>query len=117
MVRCGRPSVRRLADVEIAGTVIFYIGMALAYAAAGFGVLGFVDAVTRRADAFVAADRQTKTMWTAITAAAAFFLVLAALRLVVGVFDLLWDAAVIAMLVYLADVRPRLRDVQSGSRW
>lgn len=86
----------------------------------GGGILGafvLVDALMRRSDAFVAADRQTKTVWLAITAVSAMLLVLAASSGFFGAPSLIWCAATVASLVYLVDVRPKLKDVQRGTRW
>ncbi len=103
--------------MDIAFWVIFSISRVLEICGGVLGGFVVVDAVTRRSDAFVAADRQTKTVWLAITAVSAFLLVLAALRMFLSALDLLWDAAIVASLVYLVDVRPKLRDVQRGTRW
>ena len=87
----------------------------------GGGILGafvLVDAVMRRSDAFVAADRQTKTVWLAITAVSALLLVLSASGSgFLSAPGLIWCAAVVASLVYLVDVRPKLKDIQRGTRW
>lgn len=77
------------------------------------GLFAFVHAVTQRADAYTAADRKTKPVWMAITggSAAAMFL-----------FDfyeaglIFWVAGIVATLVYLVDVRPKLIEVQKGGR-
>ena len=103
--------------MNLASTVIFYVSYVLALAGGLLGAFVLLDAITRKADAFVAADRQTKTVWVAITAGAALFLVLGVLPSFVNALDLLWIAAAIAALVYLVDVRPRLRDIQRGTRW
>lgn len=103
--------------MEIAGWAIFAISRVLEIAAGVLGAFVVIDAITRRSDAFVAADRQTKTVWMAITAVSALLLVLGALNMLVSALDLLWDAAIVASLVYLVDVRPKLRDVQRGTRW
>ena len=78
----------------------------LAASLALFAVEGwaFVDALTHRADAFVAADKQTKTMWMVILGVA-----LAAHMLIWHPIHLLNMAGAIASLVYLAEVRPALR--------
>ena len=71
----------------------------------------------RESDAFAAADKQTKGTWAGITVACAIVLGLAFFG---GAFlpqGLLWLAALTGSLVYLLDVRPRLREVQRGGRW
>ncbi len=101
----------------LAYAIMFYVDYALAIAGGLLGAFVLVDAVMRKPDAFVAADRQTKTVWVAILAGAALFLILAALPSFITAMDLLWIAGCIAALVYLVDVRPRLRDIQRGTRW
>ncbi len=98
--------------------VINAISLVLAIGAALLSVFAVVDAGSRRPDAFAAADKQTKGTWSGITAACA---VVAVLGLLVagpfGALGLLWLAALVGDLVYLLDVRPKLREVQRGSRW
>lgn len=103
--------------MEIANWIIGWISRLLEIGGGVLGAFVLIDAITRRSDAFVAADRQTKTVWMAITAGAALLLVLAALSNVFHALDLLWDVAIVASLVYLVDVRPKLKDVQRGTRW
>ena len=98
-------------------TIIFYVDQVLAILGGLLGAFVLIDVVLRKPDAFVAADRQTKTVWVAILAGAALFLILAALPSFITAMDLLWIAGCIAALVYLVDVRPRLRDIQRGTRW
>lgn len=104
--------------MKFADPVILAITFALEIGAAVLGVFALVDAGSRRPDAFAAADKQTKGTWSGITAACAVVTVLGLLGLgVFGALTLLWLAAVIGELVYLLDVRPKLREVQRGSRW
>lgn len=89
----------------------------LAIGGAILGVYAAIDAATRRPDAFAAADKQTKGTWAGITVACAVVLGLAFLG---GAFipqGLPWLAGITGSLVYLLDVRPRLREVQRGGRW
>jgi len=98
--------------------IIAAITLALAIGSAVLSVFAAVDAGSRRPDAFAAADKQTKGTWSGITAACA---VVSVLGLLIagpfGVLGLLWLAAVVGDLVYLLDVRPKLKEVQRGSRW
>lgn len=103
--------------MDIASWIIGWITLIVGFVGGLVGAFVLIDAITRRADAFVAADRQTKTVWLAITAVAALLLVLGAMRSFIFALDLLWDAAIVAALVYLVDVRPKLKDVQRGTRW
>lgn len=68
--------------------------------------------VTRtRADAYVAANKQTKKFWTVLLAVLAFFVL--AFPAPLSIWGL---AALIAGIVYLVDVRPAVIDVQRP-RW
>ncbi len=104
--------------MDLISPVVSTITLALAIGAALLGVFAVVDAGSRRPDAFAAADKQTKGTWSGITAACA---VVSVLGLLVqgpfGALGLLWLAALVGDLVYLLDVRPKLREVQRGSRW
>lgn len=66
----------------------------------------FVDAVSRRPQEFVAADKQTKTMWLVILGVA-----LAAHMLIWHPIHILNMVGAIAALVYLVDVRPAIRSL------
>jgi len=86
------------------GLVLF----ALWVASVGLGIFDIVDAAIRRSDAFVAAGKASKPIWLVITGvatAALFFF---------GVVSLLGIPAVVALLVYLVDVRPAVRAVTGG---
>ncbi|GGM04334.1 DUF2516 family protein [Nakamurella endophytica] len=99
--------------------VITAITWVLAIAGALAAVFAAVDASARRPDAYTAADKQSKGVWAGITVASAVVAVLGALNpgSPFGPQQLLWLAAVVGTLVYLLDVRPRLREAQRGSRW
>ena len=102
--------------VTFAGDVIFAVDFVLGIIGAILGVVVFLDAVTRRTDAFVAAERLTKPIWMGITGASGLLLVLG----VVGwprPQTLLWLAAMVGVLVYLVDVRPALRGLRGPSGW
>ena len=103
---------------NLVGPVILYVSIALDIASTVLGVYAAIDAALRRPDAFAAADKQSKGVWAGITIASAGVFVLGLLY--GGPFEsqqLLWVAAMVGALVYLLDVRPRLREVQRGSRW
>ncbi|WP_211229314.1 DUF2516 family protein [Nakamurella lactea] len=95
--------------------ITHWITLAMGAIGAVVGVFAFVDAVIRRADAFPAADKQTKVTWTGITALSGVLLVLGLYPMVFPPPSLLWLAGMIGSLVYLLDVRPRLREVTGGS--
>jgi hypothetical protein len=69
-------------------------------------VWAFVDTCTRPQQAFPAAGKQTKQIWLAITGAALVFGLLG--------FGFLGLAALVAAIVYLVDVRPRVREIPRG---
>ncbi len=65
----------------------------------------FVDALTRRADAYPAAGKLTKPAWLLILGLAL------AVDVIFGGFSILGFVGVVAMLVYLLDVRPALSEL------
>ncbi|MTD14544.1 DUF2516 family protein [Nakamurella sp. YIM 132087] len=95
------------------------ITITLAVLGAMAGVFAAADSATRRPDAFTAADKQTKSVWVGITVACAVVMVFGALQpySLFGPPSLLWLAALVGNLVYLLDVRPKLKEVQRGNRW
>lgn len=98
--------------------ITYWITLAMGVIGAVVGVFAFVDALIRRADAYPAADKQTKVTWTGITALCGVLLVLGLYPMIFPAPSLLWLAGIIGSLVYLLDVRPRLREVTGGSsRW
>lgn len=70
-----------------------------------------VDCATRKAAAFPAADKLTKPAWMAITGFSALFGAL--VRQPTGPISLI---SVIVAAVYLADVRPAVREISGGGR-
>jgi len=68
----------------------------------------FVNAAMQRPDAYTAADKLTKPVWLIILGTAAL------LSLVLGVTGVV--IAAVAAGVYLADVRPKLLEIQGKSR-
>ncbi|MFF0545616.1 DUF2516 family protein [Nocardia thailandica] len=81
--------------------------------ALGMSVFALVHAVRQRSDAFTAVDKMTKPIWLAILAGSLGFLLLA----FASGSMLLSFIAIIATGVYLADVRPKVDEVQRGPRW
>lgn len=78
------------------------------------GVYAFVHASLQRPDAYAAADRKTKQAWMGITGAGT--LAMLVLRFLGGLGLMFWLAGLIAVLVYIVDVRPKLIEVQRGGR-
>lgn len=84
------------------------------WAAVPVGVFAFIHALMQRPDAYTAIDRLTKPAWLGITAGAAVALLLFSFA---GIGWMFWIAGLVAALVYIVDVRPRLIEVQRGQRW
>lgn len=113
------------------------VSFAIGIAAAPVAGYAFVHALRQRSDAFPAVGKLTKNAWLGITGASAFFLLLipiiAALTAVssfgfwgvVAAFQgprssmtLFWLAGLVAVLVYIVDVKPAVVGAQGGGqRW
>lgn len=94
-------------------TPVQFFFWALLIAAFAVEAWAFIDAVRRPAPAFVAAGKQTKPLW----------LVILGVALVIGIggavgslslFSFLPIIAFVAAGIYLADVRPRVREIKGG---
>lgn len=72
------------------------------------GVWGLVDALIRPAAAFEAAGKLERHWWALICLGAV---------LVGPFFPIIGLGFVVALVVYFVDVRPAVREVQSGGRW
>ncbi|MCP3799046.1 DUF2516 family protein [Allokutzneria sp. A3M-2-11 16] len=84
------------------------------WAAIPFGVYAFGHALMQRADAFTVADKLTKPAWLGISGGSTAALILFQFG---GPGTFFWMAGLVAVLVYIVDVRPRLVEVQRGPRW
>lgn len=71
-----------------------------------------VDCVTRKAAAFPAAGKLTKPTWILLTVVA-----VAPVALLQNVTNLLAYIGIIVSCVYLADVRPAVREISGPQRW
>jgi hypothetical protein len=89
-----------------------YFFVALAVGAFVVEAWAFIDAITRPAQAFVAAGKQTKLIWLIILGIA-FVLGLYAAAYG-GVTGFLSVAAFVAAAIYLADVRPKVKEFRRG---
>ncbi len=76
-------------------------------------VWAFIDCLIRKTAAFPAAGKLTKPAWVLLNG---FSVVIGAL-LYRSPINFLTLAFLVVSLVYLADVRPAVREVSGGSRW
>lgn len=105
--------------------LVFYVELAIYFAllavAVGIEAWAFADCVRHRANAFEAVGKRTKTFWMALTGGSLAVGILSFITYrggspfgMLGLFAL---AAVVAASVYLADVRPAVKDAgRGGSR-
>jgi hypothetical protein len=104
--------------------MIFYVERAvffvLALVALGLELWALLDCVRHKAGAFEATGKRTKTFWLTLTGGATLVGVMSLLGSGGGLFGtigLFGLAAVVAASVYLADVRPAVKDAgRGGSR-
>jgi hypothetical protein len=89
-----------------------YIMYACWIAGIPVGAWAFISAARTRPDAFTAADKLTKPAWLGITGGGLALLLICR----GGPITLFWLVGLIAVLVYLVDVRPTLIEVQGGRR-
>lgn len=85
----------------------------ISLAAIPVGLFAFVHALLQRADAFTAAGKLTKPSWLGITGGATAAVSLFSLNSFGSFF---WIAGLVAALVYIVDVRPKLIELQRGSQ-
>ncbi|MEO7069425.1 MAG: DUF2516 family protein [Nostocoides sp.] len=90
------------------GSAQGWVLLVLGVAALAMEVYALVDAVTHRTDAFPAAGKRTKPFWLVILVIAVAIGFITIFNVIGGFIGLL---AVVAAGVYLADVRPALRQV------
>lgn len=99
------------------GTTQQIVILTLSIVAGLAGVLALVHAAVQRPDAFTAVDKQSKGFWVGVLALSTLFLLLfgvaGGVSPIVGMICLI---GLVAVIVYLVDVRPKVDDVQ-GRRW
>jgi hypothetical protein len=81
----------------------------LTLAAVALGIFDTLDAAVRRPDAFVAAGKLTKLAWVVINTISTIVLFLFTVQALFFAIP-----AIVALLVYLVDVRPAVRAVTGG---
>ncbi|MGO4491734.1 DUF2516 family protein [Arthrobacter sp. 2YAF22_2] len=99
----------------------FGVSVVILLISLGLEIWAFFDCVRHQANAFEAVSKRTKTFWLALTGVALAVGAIAVLTYrggspvnALGLFGL---AAVVAASVYLADVRPAVKDAgRGGSR-
>lgn len=86
-----------------------FIGL-IAIALFALSLFSFIDAAIRPTQAFPAADKQTKPFWMIILGVTSLWLLVIPFPggLIIGIIG------IIAVIVYLVDVRPALRTLGSG---
>jgi hypothetical protein len=92
--------------MSLLATLQGYIVLALSLGALGVEAYALVDCLRRRADAFPAAGKRTKSFWLLLTGLSVLLGVVA-----LGGLGLLAIVAIVAAGVYLADVKPALDQV------
>lgn len=93
---------------SLSGLVLTVVGLAQLFAL----IFCLSHAIRVRADAFVAAGKQSKKFWCALLGISLI------LRLTIAdPLDLFGVIASIAAIVYIVDVRPSINDVLRGPRW
>ncbi|MEV1294944.1 DUF2516 family protein [Pseudonocardia sp. NPDC049635] len=93
-----------------------WIVFALKIAALPVGGYAFLHALRQRADAFTAAGKLTKNAWLGITGVGLLLLIVTGGPMYGGA--MFWLAAMVAVLVYIVDVKPAVVEVQGGGpRW
>ena len=98
--------------MQLFGSIQSTIVLVLGALAVGCEIFALVDALRHRPQAFVAAGKRTKTLWTVVLAVALAVGV-------VSVFNPLSFVGIIgfvAAAVYLTDVRPALQQVSGRGR-
>lgn len=101
--------------MDIVGQLYDYTDYVIYYALIALRVWALIDCLTRRTAAFPAVDKLTKPAWVAILLISGLLGTFFSSPLypsgVVSVFSL---ASVIVAAIYLADVRPAVREISNG---
>jgi Protein of unknown function (DUF2516) len=94
-------------------TPLFWFFEVLMIAAVVVEAWAFVDALRRPTGAFTAAGKQTKMLWLIILGVATV-VGLASVAYGVSLISILPIVAFVAAAIYLADVRPKVREFKGG---
>lgn len=97
-------------------TVPLLVYVVIFWACVAAGAWALIDAATRRADAYPAVTNQTKMFWLAVLGGglAAQIIFPALGGSILGILGL---AGIIAAIVYLVGVRPKLIEITRGPRY
>lgn len=93
--------------VDSLTSLILLVLRFIALAGAAYAVF---HAVRQRSDAFPAVDKLTKPVWLGI-------LVVALLVIFAFGINIIGLIGIVAVCVYLVDVRPKVEGIQRGPRW
>jgi TM2 domain-containing membrane protein YozV len=91
-----------------------WIEFVLNWAAVPVGLFAFIHAGLQKGEAFTAANKRTKPFWMAVTGGSTLACAL------FHFYDytlMFWIAGLVAILVYIVDVKPKVVEVQRGSQW
>lgn len=104
--------------MSVVDDLYYWTNQLLFWSLLALRVWAVADCATRKAAAFPAAGRLTKPAWLAITVIGGLLGTLTSLPpgygSSAGIFSLI---SVIAAAVYLADVRPAVREISGGRGW
>jgi hypothetical protein len=93
-----------------------YIVQFLALLTGLTGLFAFVHALAHRPDAFRAAEKASKPKWVALTGAGTLVSLGYGAGAAIPFLFILWIAGLVAILVYIVDVRARVQRIQRGAR-
>ena len=94
--------------------VVAWIELILNWAAVPVGLFAFIHSGLQRGDAYTAANKRTKPFWMAVTGGGT---IACALFHFYDYTLMFWIAGLVAVLVYIVDVKPKVVEVQRGSQW
>lgn len=101
--------------MDLVGELYYWTNVIVYWGLVALRVWALVDCLTRKAAAFPAVDKLTKPAWAAILLVSGLLGTLFAdppySTNVVSVFSL---ASVVVAMIYLADVRPAVREISGG---
>lgn len=101
--------------MDLIDELYFYTNLLVYWALVALRLWALVDCLTRKAPAFPAVDKLTKPAWVAILLIAGLLGTLFSNPYspfgVASIFSL---ASVVVAMIYLADVRPAVREVSGG---